>query len=150
MGMTVGAYDRIFEWAQRSAVWPVQLGLGGCAVETLAVLDPRHEMARFGPEVFRTGPRQADFLIVSGPVPRKLAPVLRRLWEQMPEPRWVLSLGDGEDGGPFRTYAATERVGRIIPVDVHVAGNPPGPEALLQGLIELKNKIDRATPGARG
>jgi NADH-quinone oxidoreductase subunit B len=144
-------YDKVFDWARRSAVWPLEIGLGCCAagtVGTVAPLDPRHDMARFGPEVFRAAPRQSDLLIISGPVSHKMAPVIRRIWDQMPAPKWSIALGGCSScGGGWRTYAVTQGLDRIIPVDLYVSGCPPRSEDLLQALLQLQPRISAA--GAR-
>ena len=140
-------YDRIFEWARRLGVRPLQLGLGCCAIGAsglLAALDPRHDLSRFGAEAFRTAPRRSGLLIVAGTVSEKMAPLLRRLWDEMPDPKWALALGCAAGGDPYRTYAVARGLDRVIPVAVRVPGCPPRAEALLAGLLELEAKMGRS------
>lgn len=142
-------YELVYDWARRASVLPVRFGLSCCAVELLPLGDPRHDTARFGAEVFRQPPAESNLLIVAGTISEKLAPHLRRAWEQMPQPRWAMALGAcATCGGPYPTYAVTQGLDRILPVDVFVAGCPPRPEAFLEGLLRLKPRIDQARAAA--
>jgi NADH-quinone oxidoreductase subunit B len=152
-GALTTTFDRIFDWARSSAVRPIRLGLACCAIESTAALDPRYELAWLGQAAAapppRVAPAASDVLIVAGTVSEKLAPWLLRLWEQMPAPKWSMAVGAcAACGGPFPTYAVTQGIDRIIPVDVYVPGCPPPPEALLLGLLHLQKKIARR--GGRG
>ena len=134
--------DSLVNWARKSSLWPATFGLACCAIEMMATTDSRHDLARFGSEVFRASPRQADVMIVSGRVSRKMAPVLRRIYDQMPEPKWVISMGAcASIGGVFDNYALVQGVDQIVPVDVFVPGCPPRPESLIYGIVQLQRKI---------
>jgi NADH-quinone oxidoreductase subunit B len=140
----VTTVDYVFNWARKSAIWPMTFGLACCAIEMIAASTSRFDIARFGSEVFRPSPRQSDLMIVSGTVTLKMAPVVKRIYEQMPEPKWVISMGACSSvGGPFNTYAVLQGVDRIVPVDVYVIGCPPRPENLFYGLLRLQDKIDQ-------
>jgi NADH-quinone oxidoreductase subunit B len=138
--------DAVFNWARKSSIWPLTFGLACCAIEMIASSVSRFDIARFGAEVFRPSPRQSDLMIVAGTVTLKMAPVLKRIWDQMPEPKWCMSMGACSSvGGPFNTYAVLQGVDKIVPVDVYVTGCPPRPENLFYGLLKLQDKIDQMT-----
>ena len=136
--------EQAMNWARESSMWPMTFGLACCAIEMIAASTSRFDIARFGSEVFRPSPRQSDLMIVSGTVTLKMAPVVKRIYDQMPEPKWVMSMGACSSvGGPFNTYAVLQGVDRIVPVDVYVVGCPPRPENLFYGLLRLQDKIDQ-------
>src|SRR5687768_7574230 len=136
--------EKMVQWARRSAIWPVTFGLACCAIEMMAMSCGRYDIARFGAEVFRGSPRQSDLMIVAGRLSRKMAPVLRRIYDQMPEPKYVISMGAcASIGGVFDNYALVQGVDQIVPVDVFVPGCPPRPESLIYGIVQLQRKIDQ-------
>jgi NADH-quinone oxidoreductase subunit B len=146
----ITSVDYVFNWARRSAIWPLTFGLACCAIEMIASTTSRFDIARFGAEVFRPSPRQADLMIVAGTVTLKMSPVVRRVWDQMPDPKWCISMGACSSvGGPFNTYAVLQGVDRIVPVDVYVVGCPPRPEGLLYALLKLQDKIDQMSLAKR-
>ena len=146
----VTSVDYVFNWARKGSIWPLTFGLACCAIEMIASSAARFDIARFGAEVFRPSPRQSDLMLVAGTVTLKMAPVLKRLYDQMPEPKWVISMGACSSvGGPFNTYAVLQGVDKIVPVDVYIAGCPPRPENLFYGLLKLQDKIDRMTSLAK-
>jgi len=140
----VTSVDYVFNWARQSSLWPLTFGLACCAIEMIASSTSRFDIARFGAEVFRPSPRQSDLMIVAGTVTLKMAPVLKRIYDQMPEPKFVISMGACSSvGGPFNTYAVLQGVDKIVPVDVYVTGCPPRPENLFYALLKLQDKIDQ-------
>jgi NADH-quinone oxidoreductase subunit B len=129
-------------WSRTNAMWPMLFGLACCAIEMMSAQASDYDMSRFGMELMRASPRQSDLMIVAGRVTRKMAPVLRRLYDQMPDPKWVISMGDcASCGGVFNNYSIVQGVDEVVPVDVYVAGCPPRPEALIHGILSLHEKI---------
>ncbi len=145
------AVDQVFNWARLTSLWPVTSGLACCAIEMMATAMAHHDIARFGMEIFRASPRQADLMFVAGTVTKRMAPRVKQLYEMMPEPKWVISVGScANTGGPYHeSYAVLKGVDQIIPVDVYIPGCPPRPEAWLYGIIQLREKIKNEGYGAK-
>ena len=147
LGLTT--VEKAVAWAQGHSIWPDTFGLACCAMEMIAIVGSRYDVARFGAEVFRSSPRQADLMIVSGRVSHKMAAPLRQIYDQMLEPKWVIAMGAcASSGGMFANYAVLQGVDKVVPVDVHVPGCPPRPEALLEGIVRLQEKILAGVPPA--
>lgn len=155
MGVTQEGIDKflittrleyVFNWARKSSLWPVTFGLACCAIEMMAAGAARFDIDRFGAGIFRASPRQSDVMIVAGTVTLKMAPVLRKIYDQMPEPKWVISMGAcANSGGLFDSYSTLQGVDKIVPVDVYVPGCPPRPESLLYGFMRLQDKIQKSS-----
>jgi len=143
--VAITTLDKIYNWSRRSSVWPMMFGLACCAIEMIVTASSRYDFSRFGMEVMRPSPRQSDLMIVSGTVTKKMIPVIVRLYNQMPEPKYVLAMGAcASGGGPFKEgYNVVDGVDKFVPVDVYVPGCPPTPQALLHGLISLQKRIDK-------
>ena len=154
--VVLGRAAEVIKWARKNSLWPALFGLACCAIEMMSTSASKYDVARFGAEVFRASPRQADLMIVAGRVSRKMAPVLRQIYDQMPEPKWVISMGAcASTGGIFNNYALVQGVDEVVPVDIYVPGCPPRPETLIDGIMKLQKKIassqlypDRSKAGA--
>jgi NADH-quinone oxidoreductase subunit B len=138
--------DKMVNWARKRSMWPLGFGLACCAIEMMSTFASHFDIARYGMEVMRPSPRQADLMIVAGRVSMKMAPVIKTLYEQMPNPKWVISMGAcASCGGVFNNYAILQGVDRIIPVDIYVPGCPPRPEQLMDGILKLQEKVEKET-----
>ena len=141
-GLLLTTVENFVNWARKSSLWPATFGLACCAIEMMSTGAATHDLARFGMEVFRASPRQADLMIVAGRVSQKMAPVLRQIYDQMPEPKWVISMGVcASSGGMFNNYAIVQGVDQVVPVDVYAPGCPPGPETLIHAILTLHEMI---------
>src|SRR6195256_6186848 len=147
-GVLLASVEKLVNWTRKSSLWPATFGLACCAIEMMTTGAPRYDIARFGMEAFRASPRQADLMIVAGRVTNKMAPVLRQIYDQMAEPRWVLAMGVcASSGGMFNNYAVVQGVDHIVPVDIYLPGCPPRPEMLLNAILMLHAKIQEMPLG---
>src|SRR6201999_3235679 len=148
-GVLLASVEKLVNWTRKSSLWPATFGLACCAIEMMTFGGPRFDSARFGMEVFRPTPREADLMIVAGRVSQKMAPVLRQIYDQMPEPKWVISMGVcASSGGMFNNYAIVQGVDHVVPVDIYLPGCPPRPEMLLDAIFKLHDKIMNMKLGA--
>lgn len=143
-GFVTTTIDAVIAWARKSSVWPMPMGISCCAIEMIAAADPKYDLARFGSEVMRFTPRQCDLMIVAGTVTYKMAQVVRRIYDQMPEPKWVIAMGAcTSSGGMYRSYNVVQGIDQFLPVDVYTAGCPPRPENLLNAVMTIQQKISK-------
>jgi NADH-quinone oxidoreductase subunit B len=148
-GIVTTTFGKVIQWGRYSSLWPALFGLACCAIEMMSSTASRYDMSRFGAEVFRASPRQADLMIVAGRVSQKMAPVLRHIYDQMPEPKWVISMGAcASSGGMFNNYAIVQGVDKVVPVDIYIPGCPPRPEGLIDAVMKLQKKIAGELPGS--
>jgi len=148
-GFFVSRLDALINWSRKNSLWPLPMGLSCCAIEFMAVACSRYDMARFGAEVARFSPRQADVMVVAGTMTYKMSDVVLRVWDQMSEPKWCIAMGAcASSGGMFRSYPVVQGIDEVVPVDLYISGCPPRPEAVLKALMTLQAKIEGETPGA--
>ncbi len=148
-GILLTSVEKLVNWSRKSSLWPATFGLACCAIEMMTTGAPRFDLARFGMEVFRASPRQADLMIVAGRVSTKMAPVLRQIYDQMPEPKWVLSMGVcATSGGMFNNYAIVQGVDHVVPVDMYLPGCPPRPEMLIHSILKLHEQVQASKLGS--
>lgn len=141
-GFLTTKVDEMINWARKNSLWPMPLGISCCAIEMMAFAGPRFDVSRFGSEVFRFSPRQSDLLIVAGTVTYKMAKVVRKIYDQMADPKWVIAMGAcASSGGMYRSYSVVQGIDQFVPVDVYVAGCPPRPESVLKALMEIQKKV---------
>ncbi|AXG98385.1 NuoB/complex I 20 kDa subunit family protein [Deinococcus wulumuqiensis] len=141
-GVLFSSLEKLVAWGRSNSLWPATFGLACCAIEMMSSTNARNDMSRFGSEVFRASPRQADVMIVAGRLSKKMAPVMRRVYDQMPDPKWVISMGAcASSGGMFNNYAIVQNVDSVVPVDIFVPGCPPRPEALIYAVMQLQKKV---------
>lgn len=134
----------LVSWARKNSLWPYPFGTACCGIELMSVMGPKYDLARFGAEVVLFSPKQSDLLIVAGTITEKMAPILKRIYDQMPEPKWVISMGAcASSGGFYRAYHVVQGIDKLIPVDIYIPGCPPTPEAVLDGIMQLQEKIKR-------
>jgi NADH-quinone oxidoreductase subunit B len=148
-GFFVSRLDALINWSRKNSLWPLPMGLSCCAIEFMAVACSRYDMARFGAEVARFSPRQADVMVVAGTMTYKMSDVVLRVWDQMSEPKWCIAMGAcASSGGMFRSYPVVQGIDEVVPVDLYISGCPPRPEAVLKALMTLQAKIEGETPGS--
>ena len=141
-GFITTKLDAVIGWARKNSVWPMPMGISCCAIEMMAVGDPKYDIARFGSEVMRFTPRQCDLMIVAGTVTYKMAPVVKKIYDQMPDPKWVIAMGAcTSSGGMYRSYSVVQGIDQFLPVDIYLAGCPPRPDNLLHALMQIQDKI---------
>jgi len=145
-GFMTTKLQALIDWCRKNSLWPMPMGISCCAIELMSTGDPRHDIARFGSEVMRFSPRQSDVMIVAGTVTYKMAKVVRKIYDQMPDPKWVIAMGAcASSGGMYRSYPVVQGIDLFVPVDVYVAGCPPRPDNLLKGLMALQEKVQQGT-----